>query len=466
MTNTPERIGRYRIERVLGRGAMGVVYKAHDPEIDRPVAIKLVRSDLLEGEERADYLARFRREAQAVGRCAHPNIVALYDYAMHEGNPFLAMEYVEGVSLAQALERGARFRPDEASFIVLQLLEALACAHELGVVHRDVKPANILLLAGGRVKVTDFGISRIGGPTLTQDGSIVGTPSYMSPEQCRGDALDHRSDLFSAGVVLFELLTGEKPFPGRSFPAVVKQVLYDNAPDLRGRVPDHLAAVVRRALAKRPGDRFSSAVAMAGALRVGKLAPLPEATLVLPQSPARSSAETGLGTQGASGVVDDEVLTTLQRRLARHVGPIAKVLVGSAVRKATSVEALCELLAANIGSPQERQDFLREARRECGAFASRTQTWRVSRTDGTTGRTAPSGGDPAGSMHASSPAIPLAAIELAHTELTRLVGPIARVLVKRALTSCANSAELWTELAKHIERPSDRAAFLRLQPRG
>ncbi|MBV9777630.1 MAG: serine/threonine protein kinase, partial [Acetobacteraceae bacterium] len=163
MTNTPERIGRYRIERVLGRGAMGVIYKAHDPAIDRPVAIKLVRADLLDGGERDEYLARFRQEAQAVGRCTHPNIVALYDYATHEGNPFLAMEYVEGVSLAQALERGTRFRPDEAAFIMVQVLEGLGCAHELGVVHRDVKPANVLLLPGGRVKVTDFGISRIGG---------------------------------------------------------------------------------------------------------------------------------------------------------------------------------------------------------------------------------------------------------------------------------------------------------------
>jgi eukaryotic-like serine/threonine-protein kinase len=465
MTNMPERIGRYRIERVLGRGAMGVIYKAHDPEIDRPVAIKLVRSDLLDGQERADYLARFRREAQAIGRCTHPNIVALYDYALYEGNPFLVMEYVEGISLAQALERGTRFRPDEASFIELQLLEGLACAHELGVVHRDVKPANILLLAGGRVKVTDFGISRIGGSNLTQDGSVVGTPSYMSPEQCRGDAVDYRSDLFSAGVVLFELLTGEKPFPGRTFTAVIKQLLYDDAPDLRGRVPDPLAAVVRRALAKQPRDRFSSALAMADALRAGKAASTSEATIVLPQPVARSATMRNAAIETGLGAVDGEVLTTLQRRLARHVGPIAKVLVGNAVRKAASIEALCDLLAANIGSPQERQDFLREARRECGSYVLRTQTPHLSRTSGTSDGTVPNGSDPAASMPAP-PAIPRAAIDLAHAELTRLIGPIARVLVKRALGTSTNSAELWAALAEHIERPSDRSAFLKCQPRG
>ncbi|MBV8613511.1 MAG: serine/threonine protein kinase [Acetobacteraceae bacterium] len=458
MTNTPERIGRYQIERVLGRGAMGVIYKAHDPAIDRPVAIKLVRADLLDGTERDEYLARFRQEAQAVGRCTHPNIVALYDYAIHEGNPFLAMEYVEGVSLAQALERGTRFRPDEASFIVLQVLEGLGCAHELGVVHRDVKPANVLMLPGGRVKVTDFGISRIGGSTLTQAGSVIGTPSYMSPEQCRGDAVDHRGDLFSAGVVLFELLTGEKPFSGRTFTEAVKQLLYDEAPDLRGRVPDPLAAVVRRALAKRPQDRFSSARAMADALRAAGLAAAPETTVVQ----ARPSAPGGVSSTGLGGV-REEVLTTLQRRLARHVGPIAKVLLGSAVQRAASVEALCELLAANIASPQERQDFLRGARRDCGAQIFDAPTQGARRTGTVGGGTDARGHGPAGPSPA--PAIPPATVELAHAELARLIGPIARVLVKRALATAATPAELWDALAAHIERPSDRAAFLKRRPR-
>jgi serine/threonine protein kinase len=220
MTDRPEHIGRYRIERVLGRGAMGVVYRAHDPEIDRPVAIKLVRSDLLDGEERETYLVRFRREAQVAGRCAHPNIVAIYDYAIHEGHPFLVMEYVEGESLAQALLRGASFTSGKACDLVLQVLEALTCAHGLGIVHRDVKPANILLVDKGRVKVTDFGVARIDNAMLTQGEFIIGTPSYMAPEQFNGEKVDQRSDLFSTGIVLFELLTGEKLFPGPTFTIV------------------------------------------------------------------------------------------------------------------------------------------------------------------------------------------------------------------------------------------------------
>jgi serine/threonine-protein kinase len=455
MTTDPERIGRYQIEAVLGRGGMGVVYKAYDPQIDRPVALKLIRADLLDGEERDDYLERLRREAQAAGRCMHPNIVALYDYNMHEGNPFLVMEYVRGMSVAQALARGTRFRQDEAVFIVGQLLEGLGCAHGLGVVHRDVKPANILLVDDGRVKVTDFGLSRIGGSTLTQSGSLMGTPSYMSPEQCRGDEVDYRSDLFSTGVVLHEMLAGERPFPGREVAVLIKQILYDEPPDLKGVVPDYIATSVRRALAKRPEDRFPSAAAMAAALRPARQTAADELTVVRP--PPVTHAD-----QPAQSWVDEQVLTTLQRRLARHVGPIAKVLVSGAVRSAPNAEALCELLAKSIENPDERQKFLREARKEFGSATSSSRIPQPSRVD-------PAGVTPtAGRTLAPNPsaAISQSSIELAQIELSRLIGPIARVLVKRALVSSSTPAELWTTLAEHIERPEDRAAFLRRQPQG
>jgi len=455
MTTDPEHIGRYQIEAVLGRGGMGVVYKAHDPQINRTVAVKLVRADLLDGEERADYLERLRHEAQAAGRCSHPNIVALYDYSMHDGNPFLVMEYVRGISLAQALARGTRFRQDEAVFIVGQLLEGLGCAHGLGVVHRDVKPANILLVEDGRVKVTDFGLSRISGSTLTQTGSLMGTPSYMSPEQCRGEEADYRSDLFSTGVVLHELLAGERPFPGRDLTVLIKQILYDEPPDLKGVVPDNLAAAVRRALAKRPEDRFPSAVAMAAALRPARQATTDELTVVQPR-PA-SPAD-----QPAQSWADEQALTSLQRRLARHVGPIAKVLVSGAIRTAANPEALFELLARNIENPDERRHFLREARREFSDAASSARVPQPSRVD--TAAVLPSAG---GSLPANPPsAIAQTSIDLAQIELARLIGPIARVLVKRALASSTTPAELWATLAGHIERPEDRAAFLRLQPHG
>ncbi len=255
----PAKIGRYRVERLIGGGAMGMIYAAHDPVIDRKVAIKLIRADLLGGDDKADYVARFQREARSAGRCSHPNIVAIYDFAVHEGNPFLAMEYVEAANLGQALRSSGRFAVPAAVAVTVQVLDALACAHGLGIVHRDVKPANILLLANGQVKMTDFGIARLENADLTQAGSVIGTPSYMSPEQLRGEAVDARSDLFSTGVVLYEILTGERPFPGRNITEIAYRLLNEAPPDIRAKVatvPASLAAIVERALAKQPMDRF------------------------------------------------------------------------------------------------------------------------------------------------------------------------------------------------------------------
>jgi eukaryotic-like serine/threonine-protein kinase len=332
---------------------MGVIYQAHDPVIDRRVAIKLVHADLLEGDEKDEYVERFRREAQAAARCAHPNIVAIYDFAMHEGNPFLAMELVDGASLALTLRQNGRFAPDDAVAIMLQVLDALDSAHRIGVVHRDVKPANILLTAGNRVKITDFGIARFETSDLTQQGAMVGTPSYMSPEQCMGKPVDARSDLYSAGAVLFEMLAGTRPFPGRTSTEVTYRLMHEEAPDLAVTVPGvspGLAAVVRRALAKRPADRFASAADMAAALRTPSRQsapsrpPAPDETVVV-RSAARAISP--LDAQQA------------EKALAQYVGPIAKVLVKRALQRASSLAALWDALAAEIEHGGDRVAFLR-----------------------------------------------------------------------------------------------------------
>ena len=326
---------------------MGVVYRAHDPEIDRRVAIKLMRADLLEGAERADFIARFRHEAQAAGRCTHPNIVTIYDFATYEGNPFLAMEFVDGVTLKQICQPGAKLAPADAILIVSQMLDALGAAHDMGVVHRDIKPANIMLVGGRLVKVTDFGISRLESSELTQQGAAIGTPSYMSPEQCRGTPVDQRSDLFSTGVVLFELLSGERPFTGRNFAEVTRSVLHDAPADLaagNGAVSPALQAVIARALAKAPAGRFATAAEMAAALRAtlqaGTLADADDRTIVAPRiavpMPA-ATQEPGSGI-GSMGGFDRALLGTLERRLAHYVGPIARLLVQNAARDSDNVE--------------------------------------------------------------------------------------------------------------------------------
>ncbi len=179
MSDDPKFIGKFRIEAVLGRGAMGVVYKAHDPDIDRMVAIKLVRTDLLDGGDRAHYIARFRNEAKMVGRCIHPNIVGIHDFAMHKGTPFLVLEFIDGQNLGRHFGRGAQVDLAAVSSIMQQILDALSYAHAFGIIHRDIKPANILLTAASSIKVTDFGISRALASDATMSSVLVGTPCYM-----------------------------------------------------------------------------------------------------------------------------------------------------------------------------------------------------------------------------------------------------------------------------------------------
>lgn len=273
----PTKLGKYDIRRELGQGAMGVVYEGFDPMIGRRVALKTVKRDQLESTEANEILARFRREAQAAGRMTHPNIVAIYEYGEDQnagGIAFIAMEFVEGRELKDYFDCEERFPLPEIVRIMGQLLDALDYSHRQGVVHRDIKPANIILLADGTVKVADFGIARIESSNLTQAGSVLGTPSYMSPEQFMGQTVDGRSDLFSAGVVLYQFLTGEKPFTG-ALTTIMHKVLKEEPPApsvLNVQVPRLFDAIVRRALAKRPDERFQTAREFAAALR-GTVAP-------------------------------------------------------------------------------------------------------------------------------------------------------------------------------------------------
>ncbi len=341
----PDLIGRYKIERILGRGAMGVIYQALDPVIDRRVAIKLIRSSLIGGEERDDYLERFQREARAAGRCMHPNIVAIYDFALHQGDPYLAMEFVDGVSLAEVLRERGRFAAGDAVAVILQVLDALDCAHAAGVVHRDVKPANVMLLAGNRVKMTDFGIARFGGSDLTQHGTTIGSPSYMSPEQCRGEEVDARSDLFSTGTVLYEMLSGERAFPGPDLTGAMYRLLNGTPPRIAG-LETALTAVLWRALAKAPDLRYASAQDMAAALRSMQRADsCASATMVSPPTQSR--------------IAPAEV-ERAERALAAYLGPMAKILVRRALPGAGSVSILWDRLAAHIGEEPGRSVFLRQ----------------------------------------------------------------------------------------------------------
>lgn len=284
-----KKLGRYEVIRVLGKGAMGVVYEGRDPNLDRRVAIKTVKVENLSEEAAAEYEHRFRTEARSAARLQHPNIVSVYDSDRDGDVAFLVMEYIQGDDLKHHLDRGVRYSLEQSLKIIRDLLSALDYAHKQGIVHRDIKPANLLIEPGGRVKLTDFGVARIqdsGEATRTQ-GSMVGTLKYMAPEQVQGQKIDSRADLFSAGVVLYQLLTDKRPFDGDNDFSIIHQIIGHNPPmptSVNPKLPPAIDAVVSRALAKTREERFATArdfaVALQAAIRRAE-----DQTVVPPQNP-------------------------------------------------------------------------------------------------------------------------------------------------------------------------------------
>ena len=341
MAEMPKKLGKYEIRGELGRGAMGVVYDGWDAGIGRRVALKTVRRDQLEGGEAEELLSRFRREAQAAGRLNHPNVVAVYEYGEDDGTAFIAMEFVEGRELKDIFDKNERVVLPEVVRIMSQLLDAIGHAHAAGIVHRDIKPANVFLLKDGRVKVGDFGIARLESSNLTQAGSVLGTPAYMSPEQFMGQTVDGRSDLFSAGVILYQFLTGEKPFTGQ-LTTIMHKVLKEDpiAPsELNVQVPAGFDAIVRKALSKRPDERYQSAAAFIAALQTAGA-----------QTAAADADATLVGNEDATLAATAEA-TLAQRTLTRAPPTPAKPSPAPAPQAAPPVAKRSPALAiAAIGA--------------------------------------------------------------------------------------------------------------------
>ena len=274
-----KKLGRYEILSELGKGAMGIVYKAVDPLIGRTVAIKTINLNL-SGDEITGFVERFNREAKSAGRLNHPNIVTIYDVGRADDTAFIAMEHLEGQELKQIISSNQTLQPDRIAEITAQVADALAFAHDHGVVHRDIKPANIMVLRNGVVKIMDFGIAMTSSGSQTQAGTILGSPKYMSPEQVSGTTVDGRSDIFSLGAVLYELLTGISVFGGEN--STLTSIMYQVMNEMPGSptsvnpsIPAAFDYIVARAMAKAPEHRYQSAREMAADLRNFKKLTIP-----------------------------------------------------------------------------------------------------------------------------------------------------------------------------------------------
>lgn len=352
-------LGRYQLVRVLGRGAMGMVYEGLDTRLGRTVAIKTVlRSFLADDNTAADYAVRFEREAQAAARLNHPNIVALFDFGEQEDVSYIVMEFIRGRELAETFKAGERFTPQQTLRLMTELLDALGAAHDSGIIHRDVKPANVLIDESGRVKLADFGVARVVEPNQdrTLPGTMVGTPSAMAPEQILGQAVGSRTDIFSAGLIFYQLLTGKRPFAGSGPFGVQRAIVHDEPMPpsaLNPELPAAVDAVLAKALAKAPAHRYNSAAAFSAAVAaaLGPVVPGglavhgstqdaldPDMTVVLPkrapQVPA-SPAQDTLRTPGPADSAVPVVAPGLPTPLAPHPVPVALGQAGALQDDAT-----------------------------------------------------------------------------------------------------------------------------------
>ncbi len=275
--------GRYQIIKEIGKGSMGVVYQAHDPNLDLMVALKVLRHDRVVSEA---FVQRFLREAKVLGRLDRANIVRVFNVDRDSGTIYIAMEFIEGESLNDVIKR-ERFSPEEIIKLGITVAETLDYAHQKGIVHRDIKPSNILIRSDGWLKITDFGIAHIEDPSApqqTQAGEILGTPAYMSPEQVMSRSVDGRSDLFSLGIILYELSTGSRPFGGENMAAIFNAITQDTPIEpskINPAIPKNLSQVIMKCLMKMPDKRFETGNALASALK-GCLKEKESAVLIAP----------------------------------------------------------------------------------------------------------------------------------------------------------------------------------------
>lgn len=449
----PRKIAKYRIERVLGSGAMGMVYQGYDSQIERTVAIKTLHPHMRSGEQGAELEQRFLQEARAAARCHHPNIVTIFDFGTDQDVSYIVMEFVQGVEL-QAHLKSDNFIPlPSATDMCIQVLEALAHAHDKGVIHRDIKPANIILLENGTVKVSDFGVARLDNSELTSTGYMVGTPSYMSPEGLQGRAVDARSDLYSVGVLFFELLTHRRP--GRDTPLEENLNVLNDATHLSPQNIRSIKPILRQALQADPNTRIQSARDF-----VEQLKSIDDMDLTLAMSgyfpvPQNIRAENTPASSSASQWNDD-VLDSLERSLVRYIGPMARVLVRKQSRTSNSLEELVSSLCRHIPNEDERTQFIKSVEK-FGLNARSSQVSSGRKAAAPAPAPAP---QPATASTMERPQLTDAARERISQLLAFYLGPLASRLLQKAMKTSVEPTALIAQLAQHIPDEKERKQFI------
>lgn len=448
----PARVGKYRIDHVIGRGAIGIVYKGYDEQIDRPLAIKTVRPEIInEFDDSGGFLKRFANEAQSAARCLHPNIVTVFDLVEHERRPYIVMEYVNAGTLEDVIRSGTLIPIRQVGEVMAQILLALDHAHSKGVIHRDVKPSNILCPSAASIKVTDFGVARIDSLDLTGPHGLAaaGTPNYMAPERFLGRAADIRADLFSVGVILYQLLTGSKPFVAFDLPELMRKLLNENPPPvmmLRQELWTEIDAVVQKALARNPDDRFQSAERFIESLSAAIEARPHDNRLPidLTELSKTSSLESDNGAHGEglnaslATKLSSSTTDALSRTLAHLLGPVARVIVRQALQETKDIDSLVARLIRHIKTDADiahfRQVAARLLRDDLGmASACAQETISDAEIDATVDRLIPA------------------------------IGPIARHVVVKEARTAVGREDFYRRLADRIPDARERSRFLALR---
>lgn len=448
----PDQISKYTIHKMLGQGAMGVVYKGTDTQIERTVAIKVLHEHLRQGEQGKELESRFLQEAKAAARCLHPNIVTIFDFGNDNGKHFIVMEYVEGVELKSHLKSNTQITLASAVDITIQVLEALKHAHSKGIVHRDIKPANIILLEDGSVKVSDFGVARIDTSDLTSTGYMIGTPNYMSPEGLQGETVDHRSDLYSVGILFYELLTRRRPLKGVSLEDSIEQL--NMVPELSTQNIQSIKPILFRALQPLSEVRFQDAASFIKKLKSIEDMDLTEArTAFFPTNTLYSQATKVAAPKqkpAAASQWNDDQLSSLERSLAKYVGPMARVLIKKNSSTSESLEELSAKLAMHIPNSTERHQFLETLERSgiSQAVDLHSLTSQPSATE-------------SHNKLQEQEFIPEATIQSLAKLMAFYVGPLSGRLIKQARKKSPDFNSLVSSLAQHIPAEAERNSFLK-----